>query len=272
MSDALDFSRVAEAPVVDEEKLMAIAPIIWPPPPRTISAGTTPSPNAAVLPYALQMQQAKTIFSQPAASLYAPQMQQAPLPMPELLRQQQLQALEMARQAQQQSRAAQLQVYHNRQMRISQAADLLVAVHQEQQGLKNENNELRRSEQVLKVILDLVVAFDSSGCITLVSDSFARFFNCTKEELEGTSFWNLLTNTSAQLIKCMFTDALKSSTNEKSMPLGNGESLAINMHTAMYCNEDGVDNDYFLASLRGTVHHMGESPECVCSIRPEGTD
>ena len=271
MSDAPDFSRVVEAPVVDEEKMMAIAPliwrdpIVWPPPPRTISAGTTPSPNAAAAsPHALQMQHAKTIFSQPAASLYAPQMQQAPLRMPELLRQQQLQALEMTRQAQQQSRTAQLQVYHHRQMQISQAADLLVAEHQGQQGLKSENDELRRSEQVLTVILDLVVAFDSSGCITLVSDSFARFFDCTKEELEGTSFWNLLTKPSAQLIKGMFVDALKISTDGKSVPLGNGESLAITMFT-MY-------TAVHVASLRGTVHHMGESPECVCSIRPEGTN
>lgn len=138
------------------------------------------------------------------------------------------------------------------------------------ENLKTENVELRRKEQVLRSIPDLVIAFDSGGSISLVSDSAARLFGCAKNELEGTSFWDLLAEDSVQLIKAFFMDALaaKRSSNDDSTPLSNGDSLSVKMmHVGG--KEEG-EGDCFSASLRGAVHHLGESPECVCSIRPDG--
>ncbi len=141
--------------------------------------------------------------------------------------------------------------------------------------LKDKNFELRRKEQILRSIPDLIVVFDSSGLINFVSHSVTRFMNYTVEELEKTSFWDKLTEESVRLIKSAFMDALavKRSHDEDCTPLVHGESISVTL-IQKRCNDDEgthrEDEDrHLLVSLKGVVHFGGEYPECVCSIRPE---
>ena len=131
------------------------------------------------------------------------------------------------------------------------------------EDLKDENSELRRKEQILSSIPDLIVVFDSSGCMSFVSPSVTRFLNYTSEELENTSFWDRLSEDSVRLIKSAFMDALavKRNDNEDSTPLSNGESISVTL-------VDKKQDCWRLVSLKGVVHFAGDSPECVCSIRP----
>ena len=143
--------------------------------------------------------------------------------------------------------------------------------------LKDENVELRRKEQILRSIPDLIVVFDSSGCISFISHSVTRFINFTAEELEDTSFWDRLTEESVRLIKSAFMDALavKRHSDEDSTPLANGESMTVTLIPKKPKNIEGNvgedDNQGLLVSLKGVVYFGEEYPECVCSIRPEGS-
>jgi PAS domain S-box-containing protein len=142
--------------------------------------------------------------------------------------------------------------------------------------LKDENVELRRKEQILRSIPDLIVVFDSSGCISFISHSVTRFMNFNAEELEDTSFWDRLTEESVRLIKSAFMDALavKRHSDEDSTPLANGESMTVTLipkkTKASEENARGDNGLGLLVSLKGVVHFGEEYPECVCSIRPEG--
>lgn len=140
--------------------------------------------------------------------------------------------------------------------------------------LKDENVELRRKEQILRSIPDMIVVFDSSGCMSFVSHSVTSFLDFTSEELENTSFWDLLTEDSVRLIKSVFMDALavKRPPKEDSSPLANGESMTVTLlrrDGASGKQQQRAGNGGLLVSLKGVVHFAGESPECVCSIRPE---
>lgn len=138
------------------------------------------------------------------------------------------------------------------------------------EDLKDENEELRRKEMILRSIPDLIVVFDSSGRISFVSHAITRFSDYTAEELEETSFWDRLTEDSVRLIKSSFMDALavKRTPDEDSTPLADGESMTVTMlHKG--CVEGEQEDDGVLVSLKGVVHFAGESPECVCSIRPD---
>jgi len=126
--------------------------------------------------------------------------------------------------------------------------------------LKEENDELRRKEQILKSIPDLIVVFDSAGKLWFVSHSVNRFLNFTPSELEGSSFWDRLCDESVRLLKAAFMDALAARKNDMdTTPLGSGVwELRL------------VDNDgsHKVVTLNGVVHFSGDAPECVCSIRP----
>lgn len=137
------------------------------------------------------------------------------------------------------------------------------------EDLKDENIELRRKEQILRSIPDLIVVFDSSGCISFVSQSVTRFLDCTVEDLENTSFWELITEDSVRLIKSAFMDALavKRRPDEDSIPLANGESMKVTL--ARKTGNGGGPQEDMIVTLKGVVHFVGESPECVSSIRPE---
>mmetsp|Transcript_2330 Transcript_2330/g.5095 ORF Transcript_2330/g.5095 Transcript_2330/m.5095 type:complete len:197 (-) Transcript_2330:173-763(-) len=140
------------------------------------------------------------------------------------------------------------------------------------EDLKDENVELKRKEMILRSIPDLIVVFDSSGCISFMSHSVTRFMDYSAEELEHTSFWDLLTEDSVRLIKSTFMDALaiKRPPEEDSTPLANGESMKV-MLVHKENGSGGDAEDDLMVSLKGVVHFTGESPECVCSIRPESS-
>ena len=130
--------------------------------------------------------------------------------------------------------------------------------------LKEENDELRRKEQILKSIPDLIVVFDSSGKLCFVSHSVSRFLDFSPRELEGSSFWERLCDESVRLLKAAFMDALAARKGDmNTTPLGCG------VWELRLKDKDGSNK---VVTLNGVVHFTGESPECVCSIRPREED
>lgn len=126
--------------------------------------------------------------------------------------------------------------------------------------LKDENDELRRKEQILRSIPDLIVVFDSTGKLWFVSQSVSRFMHMTAQELEGTSFWDRLCEDSVRLLKAAFMDSLAARTDDSdTAPLGSG------IWELRLVDKDG---SHKVVSLNGVVHFSGDRPECVCSIRP----
>jgi PAS domain S-box-containing protein len=126
--------------------------------------------------------------------------------------------------------------------------------------LKEENDELRRKEQILKSIPDLIVVFDSSGKIWFVSHSVSRFLDYSPRELESSSFWDRLCDDSVRLLKAAFMDALAARKNDMdTAPLGNG------VWELRLVDKDGTHK---IVALNGVVHFTNDTPECVCSIRP----
>jgi PAS domain S-box-containing protein len=126
--------------------------------------------------------------------------------------------------------------------------------------LKEENDELRRKEQILMSIPDLIVVFDSAGKLWFVSQSVNRFLDFLPEELEGTSFWNRLCEESVRLLKAAFMDALAArNVDMDTAPLGSG------VWELRLLDKDGSQK---VVTLNGVVHFSGDAPECVCSIRP----
>lgn len=126
--------------------------------------------------------------------------------------------------------------------------------------LKDENDFLRRKEQILRSIPDLVVVFDSSGKLWFVSESVNRFLDYAAKDLEGTSFWSMLCTESVRLLKAAFMDSLAARVvEEDTAPLGQG------FWDVRLKDKDGSEK---LVSLNGVVHFAGDRPECVCSIRP----
>jgi PAS domain-containing protein len=126
--------------------------------------------------------------------------------------------------------------------------------------LKEENDGLRRKEQILRSIPDLVVVFDSSGKLWFVSESVTRFLDFTAAELEGTSFWNRLCDDSVRLLKAAFMDSLAArQPDAETASLGSGtwELRLVDR-----------DDSRKVVTLHGVVHFAGDRPECVCSIRP----
>jgi PAS domain-containing protein len=126
--------------------------------------------------------------------------------------------------------------------------------------LKDENDGLRRKEQILRSIPDLVVVFDSSGKLWFVSESVSRFLDFTATELEGTSFWNRLCDDSVRLLKAAFMDSLAARENDaETASLGSG------IWELRLVDKNG---GHKVVTLHGVVHFAGDRPECVCSIRP----
>ena len=126
--------------------------------------------------------------------------------------------------------------------------------------LKEENDDLRRKEQILRSIPDLVVVFDSAGKLGFVSQSVGRFLAFTSKSLEGTSFWNRLCDESVRLLKAAFMDALAArKAGMDTTPLGDG------LWELRLVDKDGKHK---IVILNGVVHFTGDSPECVCCIRP----
>mmetsp|Transcript_21901 Transcript_21901/g.43926 ORF Transcript_21901/g.43926 Transcript_21901/m.43926 type:complete len:445 (-) Transcript_21901:35-1369(-) len=128
--------------------------------------------------------------------------------------------------------------------------------------LKDENDELRRKEQILKNIPDLIIVFEPTGKIFFVSHSVSNFLDYSPDQLEGLSLWDRLSSESVRLIKAAFMDALAArSPGGDMVPLGGVWDLEL------------VDKSGKLkeVTLNGVVHFKGDSPECVCSIRSRKT-
>ena len=127
--------------------------------------------------------------------------------------------------------------------------------------LKDENDELRRKEQILKSIPDLVVVFDSTGKLWFVSHSISRFVTFEAIDLEGKSFWDRLCPESVRLLKAAFMDSLAArESHTDTVPLGDG------LWDLRLVDKDG---SLISVTLNGVVHFAGERPECVCCIRPK---
>jgi PAS domain S-box-containing protein len=126
--------------------------------------------------------------------------------------------------------------------------------------LKEENDDLRRKEQILRSIPDLIVVFDSSGKLGFVSHSVSNFLEFTPEDLIGKSFWERLCEDSVRLLKAAFMDALAARSNDaETTPLGSG---------VWELRLQDKNGNFVLVTLNGVVHFSGDAPECVCSIRP----
>ena len=126
--------------------------------------------------------------------------------------------------------------------------------------LKEENDDLRKKEQILRSIPDLIVVFDSGGKLWFVSHSVSRFLDFSPSELEGSSFWDRLCDDSVRLLKAAFMDALAARKSDcDTIPLGSG---------VWELRLQDKDGSHKLIALSGVVHFSGEAPECVCSIRP----
>jgi PAS domain S-box-containing protein len=126
--------------------------------------------------------------------------------------------------------------------------------------LKEENDELRRKEAILRSIPDLIVVFDSAGKLWFVSHSVNRFLDFSPSELQGLSFWDRLCPESVRLLKAAFMDALAAREPDMdTAPLGSG------VWELRLVDKDGTHK---IITLNGVVHFSGDAPECVCSIRP----
>jgi len=135
--------------------------------------------------------------------------------------------------------------------------------------LKAENMELRRKNMILRSIPDHIVAFDSTGCVSFVSQSFNRALDFSSDELENTSFWDLLTDDSVRVMKSAFMDALavKRKPEDDTTPLADGESISVRIIDKYGSKEkEGLP-----FSLKGVVHFAADSPECICTLCPEPT-
>ena len=130
--------------------------------------------------------------------------------------------------------------------------------------LKEENDDLRRKEQILRSIPDLIVVFNSSGKLGFVSHSVSNFLEFTPTELIGSSFWERLCDESVRLLKAAFMDALAARSNaHDTTPLGSG---------VWELRLQDKKGGFVLVTLNGVVHFSGDAPECVCSIRPMKTE
>ena len=163
------------------------------------------------------------------------------------------------------------------------------------EDLREENAILRRKEQILRSIPDLVVVFDSAGRLLFVSESVGRLLSYKSDELDGSSFWERLCDESVKLLKAAFMDALAArnsdvasvaSSNSSKSRSKKGKAKAA-MDDDMNVDPDSVplgsgmwelrlvdkDGSHHLVTLTGVVHFPSDesghsTPECVCSIRP----
>lgn len=124
--------------------------------------------------------------------------------------------------------------------------------------LRFENDELRKKELILRSIPDLIVVFDSAGKIHFTSHSVTRLLNYNPDELEGTSFWERISDDSVRLLKSAFMDALAArNPGTDTAPLEGMSQLKL-------LDKEGRKR---VGTMNGVIHFSGDAPECVCSIR-----
>eukprot|EP00934_Nitzschia_sp_Nitz4_P001213 Nitzschia sp. Nitz4//scaffold95_size97785//33808//34947//NITZ4_004662-RA/size97785-processed-gene-0.38-mRNA-1//-1//CDS//3329560457//1213//frame0 len=126
--------------------------------------------------------------------------------------------------------------------------------------LKVENEQLRKLHQMLEVVPDLILSFDSSGTIRFATKSSMEFLGRSPQELIGSSFWRLLSTHSSKRLKNAFMDSL-AQRKEGSSTLSLGDRV-------WEVSLKGEDLSSFPLLLRGKIFFQaGSTPECVCSIR-----
>jgi PAS domain S-box-containing protein len=133
--------------------------------------------------------------------------------------------------------------------------------------LVRENTVLRHQVQILESVPDLIVAFDLNGHIFFASQSVLDFLGLSSpEEVQGRSFWDLITHESKVLIQRELNEALQVQKEEccKSAELAGGRSLMV----YVVIKEQGQDEESHLVSLKGVVHaSQHDEPTCFCSIQ-----
>eukprot|EP00934_Nitzschia_sp_Nitz4_P003486 Nitzschia sp. Nitz4//NODE_202_length_38933_cov_72.610268//29288//30480//NITZ4_additional_000026-RA//-1//CDS//3329531798//3476//frame0 len=134
------------------------------------------------------------------------------------------------------------------------------------EGLKVENDELRKLGLVLTILPDLIITFDTSGTLLFASHACEQVFGSTANDLRGTCFWSWLCSKSARRLKAAFMDALAARQPEESSVSLGGKVWEIQIKN----KSSGSSKASF--SLNGVVHFSEGSPECVCTIRRSETD
>jgi PAS domain S-box-containing protein len=159
---------------------------------------------------------------------------------------------------------------------------LLISNQSAEQSLANEENEyegqlllrlarenaaLRRQVQILESIPDLAVAFNLDGPIYFASQSALDFLGLScPEDIQGASFWDLVTYKSRILIQRELEEALNvhEEGGSESTALAGGSTLMV----YVVIKEQGCDEESHLVSLKGVVHtNEGGEHTCICSIR-----
>ena len=125
--------------------------------------------------------------------------------------------------------------------------------------LRSENQELRKKELILRSIPDLIVVFDSAGKIHFLSHSVTLLLKFPPGELEGTSFWDRMSEDSVRLLKSAFMDAMAARRP------GTDTAPLVGVTSLKMIDRNG---NIILGNMNGVVHFSGDAPECVCSIRP----
>ncbi|KAL3797568.1 hypothetical protein ACHAWO_012582 [Cyclotella atomus] len=130
------------------------------------------------------------------------------------------------------------------------------------------SNQDADQSSILESVPDLIVAFDLNGHIFFASQSVLDFLGLSSpEEVQGRSFWDLITHESKVLIQRELDEALQVQKEEgcESAELAGGRSLMV----YVVIKEQGQDEESHLVSLKGVVHVSQEhdEPTCICSIR-----
>jgi PAS domain S-box-containing protein len=138
-------------------------------------------------------------------------------------------------------------------------------------AIVKESIELRRKADILSSVPDLIVVFDAVGHICYASQSTLDLFGLAKaSDIEGRSFWDMVTSESRARIVAAFEDALAVELKDgcDSTPFACGEILPVHLVTR---DEQGRQ-EVHMASFKGTACINGNKPECVCSLRLVAND
>eukprot|EP00934_Nitzschia_sp_Nitz4_P006027 Nitzschia sp. Nitz4//scaffold181_size46380//17542//19275//NITZ4_007174-RA/size46380-snap-gene-0.6-mRNA-1//1//CDS//3329539501//6017//frame0 len=125
--------------------------------------------------------------------------------------------------------------------------------------LKGQNDELRKLRQIMAVVPDVILAFDSSGIIRFITQSSQELFGAAPEQFMKSSIWDVLCTKSVRRLKAAFMDSLATrEPDQTSVPLGNRV-----WEIRLKDQDPGTPS----LSLHGAVHFSSGSPECVCLVR-----
>eukprot|EP00934_Nitzschia_sp_Nitz4_P006311 Nitzschia sp. Nitz4//scaffold181_size46380//20200//21799//NITZ4_007175-RA/size46380-augustus-gene-0.43-mRNA-1//1//CDS//3329539504//6301//frame0 len=128
------------------------------------------------------------------------------------------------------------------------------------ESLERQNTELRKLRQIVAVVPDVILSFDSSGVIRFVTKSAKDILGVPSAQLQGTSFWELLCTKDVQRLKAAFMDSLENrgDPDVESVSLGGG---------VWYIHMKDQDPKGPGLSLHGSIRFNGTVPECVCLVR-----